>query len=298
MSHAHDLSAALPADRSFDRARRARRASPSSHLRRRVSGVRRAPDRRLGRRVQRHRPGLHAPGVVARRRRAARRASPTTRSSASCSASPACATTRSSTGRTCSASAPTRASMGIGRRLKEYQRATLAARGINREFWTFDPLQAQNAHLNINRLGVRVIDYVVDMYGSMGSPLHFGVATDRLIVECTTGARARSTPAPATPALEHLGALANSQPRAAHRRRGVPGRVAHRRAARDSHRRRSGEPGRTGRLESLAPRDADAFPVGVPPRLSRHRAPSRSHRIARVLCAPARPRPTASERRR
>jgi predicted GNAT superfamily acetyltransferase len=93
--------------------------------------------------------------------------------------------------------------MGIGRRLKEYQRAALAHRGIRREFWTFDPLQAKNAHLNVNRLGVRVIDYVVDMYGSMGSPLHFGVATDRLIVECSTDARARPTPAPSL-ALEQL----------------------------------------------------------------------------------------------
>jgi predicted GNAT superfamily acetyltransferase len=84
--------------------------------------------------------------------------------------------------------------MGIGRRLKEYQRALLAQHGIAREFWTFDPLQARNAHLNINRLGVRIIDYVVDMYGSMGSPLHFGVATDRLIVECATNATPKSTP--------------------------------------------------------------------------------------------------------
>jgi predicted GNAT superfamily acetyltransferase len=94
--------------------------------------------------------------------------------------------------------------MGIGRRLKEYQRATLASRGIAREFWTFDPLQARNAHLNVNRLGVRVIDYVVDMYGSMGSPLHFGVATDRLIVECSTGVRAKSTPVP-SPVAESYG---------------------------------------------------------------------------------------------
>jgi predicted GNAT superfamily acetyltransferase len=75
---------------------------------------------------------------------------------------------------------------GIGRQLKEYQRATLAHRGVRREFWTFDPLQARNAHLNVNRLGVQVIDYVVNMYGSTGSPLHFGTATDRLIVSCAT----------------------------------------------------------------------------------------------------------------
>jgi len=93
--------------------------------------------------------------------------------------------------------------MGIGRRLKEYQRAALARHGVQREFWTFDPLQAKNAHLNVNRLGVRVIDYVVDMYGSMGSPLHFGVATDRLIVELATDSRPRTTPAPGL-ALEQV----------------------------------------------------------------------------------------------
>ena len=76
--------------------------------------------------------------------------------------------------------------MGIGRRLKEAQRAELARRGVAREFWTFDPLQARNAHLNINRLGVRVIDYAVNMYGTTGSPLHLGIATDRFIVELDT----------------------------------------------------------------------------------------------------------------
>ncbi|MGH7619708.1 MAG: hypothetical protein ACREPM_21040, partial [Gemmatimonadaceae bacterium] len=94
--------------------------------------------------------------------------------------------------------------MGIGRRLKEYQRAMLARRGVAREFWTFDPLQARNAHLNVNRLAVRVIDYVVDMYGSTGSPLHFGVATDRLIVECATGAQTKTTP-PSGATLEQYG---------------------------------------------------------------------------------------------
>lgn len=83
---------------------------------------------------------------------------------------------------------------GIGRELKEYQRAVLAARGVQREFWTFDPLQARNAHLNVNRLGVQVIDYVVNMYGSTGSPLHFGTATDRLIVSCPTGTSPIATP--------------------------------------------------------------------------------------------------------
>jgi predicted GNAT superfamily acetyltransferase len=96
--------------------------------------------------------------------------------------------------------------MGIGRHLKELQRAELARRGIAREHWTFDPLQARNAHLNVNRLGVRVIEYVVNMYGTTGSPLHLGVATDRFIVELDTAATPRATPA-ATNAIGGLGRL-------------------------------------------------------------------------------------------
>ena len=77
---------------------------------------------------------------------------------------------------------------GIGRALKERQRAELARRGVNRIAWTFDPLQSRNAHLNINRLGARVVDYVDDMYGVTRSPLHLGMATDRLIVMIGPGA--------------------------------------------------------------------------------------------------------------
>ena len=46
---------------------------------------------------------------------------------------------------------------GVGRHLKEMQRSVLARRGIKRVLWTFDPLQARNAHLNFNRLGVSLL---------------------------------------------------------------------------------------------------------------------------------------------
>ena len=84
---------------------------------------------------------------------------------------------------------------GVGRHLKEMQRSILARRGIKRVLWTFDPLQARNAHLNFNRLGVRLIDYVENMYGITASPLHHGLATDRLIVQLptTTTGGARTT---------------------------------------------------------------------------------------------------------
>lgn len=71
---------------------------------------------------------------------------------------------------------------GVGRLLKEYQRTELARRGVDRMYWTYDPLVAKNAHLNLNLLGARVVEYVRDMYGTTASPLHNGLATDRLVV--------------------------------------------------------------------------------------------------------------------
>jgi len=71
---------------------------------------------------------------------------------------------------------------GIGERLKRFQRDSLLERGVERVLWTFEPLDAKNAHINFNRLGVTAQEYVVDMYGDTGSPLHEGIGTDRLVV--------------------------------------------------------------------------------------------------------------------
>jgi chorismate synthase len=72
--------------------------------------------------------------------------------------------------------------LGVGRRLKQYQRRQLLALGVPLVEWSFDPLVARNAHLNLVRLGATVSDYVVDMYGESASDLHQGLGTDRLIV--------------------------------------------------------------------------------------------------------------------
>jgi predicted GNAT superfamily acetyltransferase len=80
--------------------------------------------------------------------------------------------------------------MGVGRMLKEYQRTALAALGIPRIYWSFDPLMAKNAYFNINRLGATIVEYVPDMYGTTDSPLHYGLATDRLVVCLETTGRA------------------------------------------------------------------------------------------------------------
>jgi predicted GNAT superfamily acetyltransferase len=72
---------------------------------------------------------------------------------------------------------------GLGLRLKLFQRRLLLENGVTTARWTFDPLVARNAHLNLNRLGAVVVDYVEDMYGDSNSPLHAGLGTDRFVVE-------------------------------------------------------------------------------------------------------------------
>lgn len=76
--------------------------------------------------------------------------------------------------------------MGVGRLLKEHQRETAREMGVEMIYWTFDPLVARNAHLNLNRLGARVQEYALDMYGDSDSPLHQGLGTDRLVVAWPT----------------------------------------------------------------------------------------------------------------
>lgn len=68
---------------------------------------------------------------------------------------------------------------GIGRLLKLFQRKEMLRAGIDKIYWTFDPLVARNAHLNLNRLGARIQDYFPDFYADMGSDLHRGLGTDR-----------------------------------------------------------------------------------------------------------------------
>ena len=72
---------------------------------------------------------------------------------------------------------------GVGRELKLAQRDRALAAGVDLIEWTFDPLQAANAHLNIAMLGGISTSYLVDAYGAMVGPLHRGTPTDRLIVE-------------------------------------------------------------------------------------------------------------------
>jgi predicted GNAT superfamily acetyltransferase len=72
---------------------------------------------------------------------------------------------------------------GIGRMLKLVQRDEALSRDIRLIEWTFDPLEMRNAHFNLNRLGAVCRRYLPNLYGITTSPLHRGLATDRLIAE-------------------------------------------------------------------------------------------------------------------
>ena len=72
---------------------------------------------------------------------------------------------------------------GIGHRLKLLQRDRALAIGVDLIEWTYDPLQAANAHLNFVKLGVVVEEYLENVYGESGSPLHQGNPTDRFVAE-------------------------------------------------------------------------------------------------------------------
>ena len=54
---------------------------------------------------------------------------------------------------------------GIGARLKWAQRDRALAEGRTFIKWTWDPMQARNAHFNLNRLGVTVDTYGDNFYG-------------------------------------------------------------------------------------------------------------------------------------
>lgn len=55
---------------------------------------------------------------------------------------------------------------GVGARLKWAQRTRALSEGRNFIKWTWDPMQARNAHFNLNRLGVTVSSYAVNFYGT------------------------------------------------------------------------------------------------------------------------------------
>jgi predicted GNAT superfamily acetyltransferase len=71
---------------------------------------------------------------------------------------------------------------GLGLRLKLAQRDRALAQGYDLIEWTFDPLQAMNAHFNFAKLGGVVEEYAQNFYGESTSALHKGTPTDRVVL--------------------------------------------------------------------------------------------------------------------
>jgi len=74
--------------------------------------------------------------------------------------------------------------LGLGKRLKRAQRAEALRRGYDLITWTFDPLQARNANLNLQALGAFARTYLPNFYGlTPALCLGPGIPTDRLLIE-------------------------------------------------------------------------------------------------------------------
>lgn len=72
---------------------------------------------------------------------------------------------------------------GIAEALKRVQHERVIAQGLPLITWTYDPLEAPNAHLNLHKLRAVTRTYWVDVYGSNFGALNAGMPTDRLVVE-------------------------------------------------------------------------------------------------------------------
>ncbi len=89
---------------------------------------------------------------------------------------------------------------GLGVQLKLAQAEEARRRGLELITWTFDPLEARNAYINLHRLGAIARRYDRDHYGVMDDELNRGLATDRFEAEWWL-AKPRSVPAVGQPVV-------------------------------------------------------------------------------------------------
>jgi chorismate synthase len=87
---------------------------------------------------------------------------------------------------------------GIGTQLKLFQREEARKCGASEICWSFDPLVAKNAHVNLVRLGAAIAEYVPDMYPDMESDLHRDIGMDRFIAVWQTANPLPDNAGPAT----------------------------------------------------------------------------------------------------
>lgn len=80
------------------------------------------------------------------------------------------------------AAIPDRRHRGVGEALKLAQRAQALEQGIEVVRWTFDPLVARNAWLNLGKLGVVIDGFARNFYGDMTDSINKGERSDRFTV--------------------------------------------------------------------------------------------------------------------
>ena len=74
----------------------------------------------------------------------------------------------------------------LGTRLKLLQRELLLPLGVEDVEWTYDPLEARNAHLNLNHLGAEVSIPFVSVYGGINQVfLTYGASVDFWLIRFT-----------------------------------------------------------------------------------------------------------------
>jgi predicted GNAT superfamily acetyltransferase len=105
------------------------------------------------------------------------------------------------------AALPDRRHRGVGYALKLAQRAACLDRGLHLVRWTFDPLVARNAHLNIGKLGAVCDRFHRDYYGRMPDAINLGDRSDRLVVRWRLDALPGPRPVPdrARPIVRSVG---------------------------------------------------------------------------------------------
>lgn len=96
---------------------------------------------------------------------------------------------------------PSEQGRGIGYSLKMAQRDAALEAGVTVMRWTFDPLIARNAHLNLSKLGASADGFTRNFYGDMSDAINQGERTDRLWIRWDLDRPTGAVPDPAGAAI-------------------------------------------------------------------------------------------------
>lgn len=96
---------------------------------------------------------------------------------------------------------------GLGRRIKQHQRAWARARDLAAITWTFDPLVRRNGWFNLHVLGATAVEYHVNFYGPLRDEINGDDDSDRLLARWDIGSsRAEAAERATIPADQSQGA--------------------------------------------------------------------------------------------